>query len=143
MNIRSLLLSVNGRIGRGAFWLAFFVIWAATWALEWAFGIPIADDPTTLRLRAIDAVIGLVMVYPAAAVVVKRLRDRDQPVAFVWVLVAALTVIQLGNVTGYFDTAAPMTWPKLVMMILIAAVVLTFIVELGFRRGTLQGREAR
>jgi uncharacterized membrane protein YhaH (DUF805 family) len=136
MNVRNLFLSLNGRIGRGQFWLGIIAIWAVTWALEWAFGIPIADDPATSRLRIIDFVIELVMIYPTAAIAAKRLHDRGQPAAYVWVLVAAFIVVQAGDLAGYFDNAAPMTWLKLIVEIVVAAVVLGFLIELGFRRGT-------
>jgi hypothetical protein len=68
---------------------------------------------------------------------------RGQAIAArIILLVAALIVIQLGNVTGYFDTAAPMAWFKLFVVIVVAAVVMAFLVELGFRRGALRGPEA-
>jgi uncharacterized membrane protein YhaH (DUF805 family) len=136
MNVRNLFLSVNRRIGRGQFWLGVVAIWVVSWVLEWVFGVPITDDPATSRLRVIAFLISLVTIYPTAAIAAKRLHDRDKPAAYVWVLVAAFIVIQVGDLARYFDIAAPMTWPKLIVMIVLAAIVLSFLIELGFRRGT-------
>jgi hypothetical protein len=53
----------------------------------------------------------------------ERLRDRNQSAAYVWVLITAFAVTQVGNLFGYFDNSAPMSWIKLVVIIVVGAIV--------------------
>ena len=108
MNISDLFLSFRGRISRGQYWIATGMVAVLALALQWMLGVPIMSDPSSLRLRTIAFVIGLISMYPTAAIAVKRLHDRDQPATYV-------------------------SW---IAIIFVAFVGLAFLVELGFRRGT-------
>lgn len=136
MNIGRLFLGLDGRIRRRQFWIGMLVVWFVSLGLEWLCGVPITGDPASFRLRAIAVVIGLLTIYPTAAIAAKRLHDRNQSAAYILILVAALAGIQVGDFVGYFDEAAPMTWVKLAVSIAIAAVCLGYLIDLGFRRGT-------
>jgi uncharacterized membrane protein YhaH (DUF805 family) len=135
MNVGNLFLSFEGRIGRLEFWIGTVVVTAIELVLQWLLGIPIAGDTPDLRLRAITFAIGLVSMYPTAAIAVKRLRDRGQPATYVWLLVAALAVALVGDLFGYFDDAARVTLMSGIAMAFVVIVCLAFLVELGFRRG--------
>ncbi len=113
--LSKLFLSLDGRIRRSRFWLGLIVIWIVEMALEWIVGVPIGSDPTTFQQRAIASAIGLLMIYPTVAVVAKRLHDRDQSAVYVWLLVAAFSVMLIGNLFGYFDQVTPKSWTQLVL----------------------------
>jgi uncharacterized membrane protein YhaH (DUF805 family) len=136
MSFGKLFFSLNGRIGRGQFWLGTVVIWVVIFGLEWLFGVPIMDDAATFRLRAIDFAISLLTIYPTAAVAAKRLHDRDRSGALAWVLVAAFAVFSVGDLSGYFASTAPMSWPAGLVIFAAGVVLLAFLIDLGFRRGT-------
>jgi uncharacterized membrane protein YhaH (DUF805 family) len=136
MNLGNLFLSFQGRISRLQFWIGTVVVAAIELAIQWMLGIPIAGDTPDLRLRAITFAIGLISMYPTAAIAVKRLHDRGQPATYVWLLVAALAVAMVGDLFGYFDNAAHITFVSGIAMAFVVVVCLAFLVELGFRRGT-------
>jgi uncharacterized membrane protein YhaH (DUF805 family) len=134
MSLVSLFFSFADRIGRGKFWLGFVVILVAELVLDWLFGVPIGGGPTTQRIRIIDFVIQLVLLYPTMAVAVKRLHDRGQAGAWAWLLLAALVVGMLADLFDYSDVNQV---PLAAWIVGIAAgiVMLGFLIELGFRRG--------
>jgi uncharacterized membrane protein YhaH (DUF805 family) len=94
------------------------------------------SDPSSLRLRTIAFVIGLISMYPTAAIAVKRLHDRDQPATYVWLLVVAFAVVLIRDLLGYFDDSIDLSFMSWIAIIFVAFVGLAFLVELGFRRGT-------
>lgn len=136
MNISDLFLSFRGRIGRRQYWIATGVVAVLALVLQWMLGVPIMSDPSSLRLRIIAFVIGLISMYPTAAIAVKRLHDRDQPAMYVWVLMVALAVVLIGDLLGYFDDSTDLSFMSSIAIIFVAVVALAFLVELGFRRGT-------
>ena len=71
-----------------------------------------------------------------AAIAVKRLHDRNQPAVYVWLLVAAFAVALLGDLFGFFDDPARLSFAGWIAIIFVGIVGLAFLVELGFRRGT-------
>jgi uncharacterized membrane protein YhaH (DUF805 family) len=135
MNVGNLFLSFQGRIGRLQFWIGTVVVAALELAIQWMLGIPITGATPDLRLRTITFAIGLISMYPTAAIAVKRLHDRSQPGTYVWPLVAALAVAMVGDLFGYFDDAAHITLVSGIAMAFVVVVCLAFLVELGFRRG--------
>lgn len=136
MNISDLFLSFRGRIGRRQYWIATGVVAVLALVLQWMLGVPIMSDPSSLRLRIIAFVIGLISMYPTAAIAVKRLHDRDQPATYVWVLMVAFAVVLIGDLLGYFDDSTDLSFMSSIAIIFVAVVALAFLVELGFRRGT-------
>jgi uncharacterized membrane protein YhaH (DUF805 family) len=133
MNLGNLLFSFQGRIGRGPFWLGFVIIFVVETALDLLLGVSIGSDPTTMRGRVIEFVIGAVLLYPIAAVAVKRPHDRGQPGSWVWLLLGALATSLVGDLFGIFTYFSQP--PVLVWIVGIAAgiVSLGFLIELGFR----------
>jgi uncharacterized membrane protein YhaH (DUF805 family) len=136
MNISDLFLSFRGRISRGQYWIATGMVAVLALALQWMLGVPIMSDPSSLRLRTIAFVIGLISMYPTAAIAVKRLHDRDQPATYVWLLVVAFAVVLIGDLLGYFDDSIDLSFMSWIAIIFVAFVGLAFLVELGIRRGT-------
>jgi uncharacterized membrane protein YhaH (DUF805 family) len=136
MNIRHLFFSLQGRIGRAQYWLGTLIVAAAEWALRWALGVPLVGNTPDQRLRAVIFAVGLISLYPTAAVAVKRLHDRNQPAKYVWLLLAAYAIASLGDLFGSFDDPNRLGFASWIAIIFIVIVGLAFFIELGFRRGT-------
>ena len=135
MSVGTLFLSLDGRIGRLQWWIATIVIEAITMLLIWLAGVPLSTDPSTFGLRLTEFIIQLLSIYPSFAISVKRLHDRDHPAATVYPLFAAFIVMLIGNLFGYFSTSSQMTLVEMIVIIIIIAIMLGYLVELGFRRG--------
>jgi uncharacterized membrane protein YhaH (DUF805 family) len=136
MSVNDLFLGFQGRISRMQFWIGTVIVAALELALRWMLGVPLAGGTPDPRLRTIAFVIGLIFVYPTAAIAVKRLHDRNQPAAYVWLLMAAFAVILVGDLFGYFDDPDRLSLVGGIAMAVVAVIALAFLVELGFRRGT-------
>jgi uncharacterized membrane protein YhaH (DUF805 family) len=136
MNVGNLFLSFQGRIGRLHFWIGTVVIEVVGAALQWGLGVPISTDSFDLRLRVIAFVIGLISLYPLAAIAVKRLHDRDKPGSYVWVLLAAFAVSLVADLIGHFSGPGAAGFVRWIVLLAAGVVALAFLIELGFRRGT-------
>jgi uncharacterized membrane protein YhaH (DUF805 family) len=136
MNVSNLFLSFQGRIGRMQFWIGTVVVEVLAAALQWLLGVPISTDDFDLRLRVIAFVIGLISLYPMAAIAVKRLHDRDKPGTYVWVLLAAFVVSLVADLIGRFNGLDAAGFVRWIVLLGTGVVALAFLIELGFRRGT-------
>lgn len=135
MNIINLLFGFDGRIRRLPWWLGTIAVEIVVAVLNQLFGIPLDTAPAPMTPRIVSLVITIVSLYPLMALAVKRLHDRDRPGTTALPLLLAFLAIPVGDLFGYFDEAAQMTPIKLVVMIVIAAIGLGYLIELGFRRG--------
>jgi uncharacterized membrane protein YhaH (DUF805 family) len=135
--ITHLFFGFEGRISRQQFWLGFVILAVANAAVDWLFGVPLfPDSPPDLHVRLLDCTIDVVFLYPTIALAAKRLHDRNQPARHAWWLVAAVAAGMVANLFGLFDdpsNASPVGW---VVAAFVLVIVLGFLVELGFRRGT-------
>jgi uncharacterized membrane protein YhaH (DUF805 family) len=126
-----LFTSFEGRINRKRYWIgalsllaAWLIVILAGWSVlgEAVFGAPLI-------------ILQLVALYPAAALLVKRLHDRNRPTYFIafWLVPAVLSIL-----LGLFGISDPMAPSGLDMLLgLIMMIVgIWFLIELGFLKGT-------
>jgi uncharacterized membrane protein YhaH (DUF805 family) len=137
MHFVNLFVAFQGRIGRLQFWLASIFVVVVDALLDLAFGIPVLGDPATTRLRIIDFIIGLISVYPFAAIAVKRLHDLNQSSRQAWLLGAVLAVGLIGDLFGYFDLSRPETVTNTLITGALGVIMVSYLIYLGFRSGTL------
>ena len=104
MDWNYILTSFEGRINRQPFWIALLVLWVASIAVSVV--TIILFGPQATATYAIQAIVGLVFLWPSLAVAVKRYHDRDK--SGWWILIIFIPVIG----------------------------IIWYIVELGFLRGT-------
>ena len=156
LDFQNLLLSFDGRIRRRDFWLGVIALIVVSIVLIIVLGLILGPTAATI-------VGNLIMLYPSAALVVKRLHDRDKaanPWAFVFIGVPTLSnlaqtfgvgfdamrvpVGDLGEVAmpgltpdadGMLTIMTP-TPLGMVIMLVGAAVAIWGLVELGFLSGT-------
>jgi uncharacterized membrane protein YhaH (DUF805 family) len=137
MSIANLFLSLEGRISRQPFWLGMLLLAVINTGLNWIFGVPFLPDTLPeLRLRIIEFVIDAIFLYPNVALTVKRLHDRNQSGMYAWALVAIVVVGMVMSLSGIEDDPSRMTFLTWVLAAFILVIVLAFLIELGFRRGT-------
>jgi uncharacterized membrane protein YhaH (DUF805 family) len=141
MNLSHLFVSFEGRISRLQFWLGTIAVTVLASVVQWALGVPIMETAPDFRGRVIAFVIGLISLYPTIAIAVKRLHDRNQPGTYAWLLVIAFAVALLGELFGYFEESVRVTFIGWVAVAFVAVILLAFLIELGFRRGTIGPNE--
>ena len=138
MRLGYLLTSFEGRINRKPYWLSnialvviFMVVAIAIFAVLGA-----RDTDVTDRLANRMALIGLlILLYPSAALLVKRLHDRDRPGILAAVFLGPSLLVGITDALGITGRE---TWNALDYLLngLVLVVTLWVIVELGFMRGT-------
>ena len=79
-----LFTSFDGRIPRGTFWLGVLGLILISFLFIFLLGTILAS--TGQMPRMVPFVISLVLLYPAAAITVKRLHDRNKP-AMPWLFI--------------------------------------------------------
>ncbi len=141
----ALFTSFDGRISRRAFWLGFLVM--AVVGVAIGLGL-LAVLPAGMGLKIVQLIVLAAMCYIWAAVVVKRLHDRDKPAvpyAIVFLGPAILNSVMKVFLIGHtavdiagVEVAVP-GLPALIVTYVSIAVSLWMIVELGFFKGTSGG----
>jgi uncharacterized membrane protein YhaH (DUF805 family) len=139
MNYRDLFTSYLGRISRKPFWIGNLIMIAITLAIV----VPLA---VIKELKGIDLgrrgdasvqlAMFLILLYPWAAVLVKRLHDRDRPGILAAVYLVPAFLSDMAAVLGL--TGDPDKWNLLDYSLsgIVLVVALWFLIEFGFVRGT-------
>jgi uncharacterized membrane protein YhaH (DUF805 family) len=137
-----LFTSFEGRIARQSFWLGVVVLLAAAIALSFLAGLAFGIGPVeAYRMQLVTLVL---LAYPATALVVKRLNDRDRPRGLVALFWGPSILILIGQGTGLAGTMSdvygtPVFKPNMLGMGLYALAIATglwALIELGILRGT-------
>lgn len=139
----SLFMQFEGRISRKSFWFGFLAIIGVAIVLSWV-ALPYAISGGVVS-RLVLFLLSLVLLYPVAAIVIKRLHDRDKPalpLTLVFlvpgVVANLLRALNIGYQTvelGGQQIMVPGTGAYVLSLITMAA-ALWMIVELGCRKGT-------
>ena len=133
MDFGYLFTSFDGRINRAKYWIGSI----ALAVVSIVFGILIASlfGMTTLGAILI-ALVTLALFYPAYAIAAKRFQDRDKPgktALYGLVPVLLVNFLQLFGMTGTPEQPNTLGWISSLVML---AVGLWFLVELGILKGT-------
>jgi uncharacterized membrane protein YhaH (DUF805 family) len=138
MRLGYLLTSFEGRISRKPFWLANIALIAILMVLAIAVFVILESRGTAVTDRLANRIglIGLlILLYPYAALMVKRLHDRDRPGILAAVVLGPSLLVGITDALGI--TGGP-NWNTLDYLLngLVLLVSIWAIVELGFLRGT-------
>jgi uncharacterized membrane protein YhaH (DUF805 family) len=138
MNWRYLFTSFEGRINRRPYWIASLIVLAIALVAGVILGIlvvvTVGEDETALAIASL--VLQLVVLYPALALTVKRLHDRDRPN---WWAAIIFVPTVLSAVLGVFgmDVYGPsQSMIAIIVNVVLVIVSIWFLIELGFLRGT-------
>jgi uncharacterized membrane protein YhaH (DUF805 family) len=136
MDLAKLFLSFDGRIGRLPFWIGTILIGVLELVLQWALGVRVMAEVFDRREHVIVLVVSLIFLYPTVAIGVKRLHDRNLPGIYILLFVIAYVGLLFAQFFGYLDDPARAGILAWIAIAFILVVGVSFLIELGFRRGT-------
>tara|TARA_R100000365_G_C2747358_1_gene77190 strand:+ start:2883 stop:3506 length:624 start_codon:yes stop_codon:yes gene_type:complete len=99
MDFRYLYTSFDGRINRKPFWIASVIMIVAAILFSVVIVLPLSAASPILGALA-SLVLSLVLLYPAAAIGVKRLHDRGRHGQLMAAFVAPGLILQVGELLG-------------------------------------------
>ena len=153
MDIMSTFTGFTGRINRAKWWIGTIILILVAVALYFILGMIMGASPPTdmaqissfMRNIAIIQLITLAIIaYPATAMWIKRLNDRDRPSYFAYIFWAPTVLSVLGGLFGLTMTTTDMvgvampTQSGLGWILSIASLVIGVwaLVEMGILKGT-------
>ncbi len=140
MNWWHLFFSFDGRITRQDFWLGMALIAG----VELLVMVPAASQGAVdlsagqipLWFRNLSLGLDILLAWPLAAVLVKRLQDRDQPPVIALYAVGLLLLYSALDAFGLLTQEREASLLAYIIGLPLLAVFVVVIVELGMRRGT-------
>lgn len=95
----SLFTSFDGSIGRGQFWLGMIILVVVAIAVAFITGPLLVASPSAGAVFGL--VLSLVLLYPACAIITKRLHDRGKSMnPWLWIFVLPGLVFNVMQVLG-------------------------------------------
>jgi uncharacterized membrane protein YhaH (DUF805 family) len=139
MDLTSLYTSFNGRINRAQYWLGAIIMAIAAILILLVGGalLGVSIMAPDFRFKLFSLVMGALFLYPAAALMVKRLNDRDRPAWLAGLFLAPSLIKSFTDVIGV--TGNPLAFNALDLLLggLSFVFSIWIIVELGCLRGTV------
>lgn len=143
MDFRYLYTSFEGRINRKPFWIASLILFVVALVISFVVLVPITAANATMGMLA-GLILSLALLYPGAALGVKRLHDRGKSGLLMAVFIAPGVVSQLCGllgISGSYQIIAgeSIHMPNALGWILNLAtfgVAIWALVTLGFLKGT-------
>jgi uncharacterized membrane protein YhaH (DUF805 family) len=137
MDFAYLYTSFDGRINRKPYWLAGIllavIMMVVTFVLAFVIGFSLGVG---FGFHLLILILQLAVLYPSAALMVKRLHDRNKPGYYAAFLLGLIVLKSLTDLVGL--TGDPLSSNILDYILGIATFVIAiwFLIELGFLRGT-------
>jgi len=141
-----LFLSIEGRIGRKAFWIGYgvlFAVFVVFYGLMWLAGV--ADfsgaaakqdlPPLEDKSYILSFLFGLVVLYPTLAVYVKRLHDLGRSGWWAVAILAIGYLLNFGLLLGYFGTVHHLNGAGWIWMAFNMTLSIALFIYLGVVRG--------
>jgi len=140
MDFGYLFTSFEGRINRKPYWIATLIMIAGVIVLSIVLAFALGGGGGVLLQIVLLVIIG----YPATALMIKRLHDRDRPNFLVAIFWAPSVITLLGQMTGITGTmtdvyGTPVFQPNMlgwIINIIGLVIGIWALIELGFLRGT-------
>ena len=139
MDFGYLYTSFEGRINRKRYWMGLIVliivmIVVMFVAIFLVGGSVLVNDT---RTRLVTFVLQLLFLYPSAALIVKRLHDRNRPSYFAAFLLVPMVIKAVTDLMGMTGDPVSQNALDYLLNIIIFAVSVWFFIELGCLRGTV------
>jgi uncharacterized membrane protein YhaH (DUF805 family) len=137
-DLTHLYTSFNGRINRATYWLGTIILIVVMLLIAFGVGglLGVSIMAPDFRFKLISLVLGALVLYPAAAMMVKRLHDRDRPAGLAGFFLAPGLIKNLTDVIGVTgNPAAPNILDFLLGVLAFIAGIWVF-VDLGCLRGS-------
>ncbi len=134
MDFNYLFTSFDGRINRKPYWMGVLVLVLAAIAISIVLAFALGAESRAFRIASF--LMQLLFLYPGAALMAKRLHDRDRPTW--WVAIALAPALLQGLLTALGVTGDPLHANALdyLLGLIVLVVGVWFLIELGFLRGT-------
>jgi uncharacterized membrane protein YhaH (DUF805 family) len=130
--------SLDGRVSRSQYWLRFYLP-----VLAIGLVLNLLQTVGLDGARTVSHVFNLLMLWPAIAVLVKRIHDRDKSGALVWLLYGPLlaaivvTVVAIVGAVMNSGEAGVLGLISGALWVVVIGVAVWFFVEFGCMRGTI------
>jgi uncharacterized membrane protein YhaH (DUF805 family) len=139
MDFGYLYTSFEGRIGRKSYWVGTIVLVIVMMVVMFGAvfligGSVLAND---FQTRLITFVLQLLFLYPSAALMVKRLHDRNRPGYFAAFMLVPVILKGITDLMGMTGDPINQNGLDYLFNIVIFIVAIGFFVELGCLRGTV------
>ena len=148
MDFRFLFTTFDGRIGRKQFWMGIIVLIIASFALIVVVGLLLG---TFIPITILSLICSLIMLYPALALSLKRLFDRNKainPWAYIFfgpgILINIMQRLGIGFTSaevGDIMDPFPTNGLTIALSGITAIIGIWALVELGFLKGTTGDNE--
>jgi uncharacterized membrane protein YhaH (DUF805 family) len=132
MDLANLYTTFDGRISRQPFWIGMIALTVVMIVLLYIVSFAGAG----FVARLIVFIIQLAFLYPSAAVMVKRLHDRDKPGWYAAILLGLSILNGLTNLFGLTGNPLDPNALDFILGLAVLVVAIWFLIELGFLRGT-------
>ena len=133
MDYAFLYTSFDGRINRKPYWLASILLAVVMMVLVFILAFILG---TSFLFQLVVFILQLAVLYPSAALMVKRLHDRNRPGYFAAIPLGLMVLKSLTDLAGITGDPLNSNILDYILGIAILVVVIWFLIELGFLRGT-------
>jgi uncharacterized membrane protein YhaH (DUF805 family) len=134
-----LYTSFDGRINRAPYWLWSIILGiislVVTIAAIYVAGGAILEPDT--RTKTVMLFVQLVTLYPSAALMVKRLHDRNRPGYFAAFILVPLVLKSLTDALGMSGDPVNQNAIDYLFLLVFVVIGIWFFIELGCLRGTV------
>jgi uncharacterized membrane protein YhaH (DUF805 family) len=133
MDFAYLYTSFDGRINRKPYWLASILLAVIMMVLVFVLAFILG---MSFLFQLVVFILQLAVLYPSAALMVKRLHDRNKPGYYAAIPLGLLLLKSLTDLIGITGDPLNTNILDYILGIAILVVVIWFLIELGFLRGT-------
>lgn len=143
MGLGHLYTSFDGRINRQPYWIAAIVLAVVNLVISLVVGrlLGVSIMAPDFRFKLVSLVLAVLFLYPAAALMVKRLHDRDRPA---WLAAFFLAPTLIRSVADLIGTTGNPLNPNMLDFLLTSIFTIAFaivgiwaFIELGCLRGSV------
>jgi uncharacterized membrane protein YhaH (DUF805 family) len=139
MNLGHLYTSFEGRINRAPYWIGTLILVVVMVMIMFAvtFMMGVSMSAMDFRSKLVTFVLQLVFLYPSAALMVKRLHDRDRPGWFAALILVPVILKGMTDLIGITGDPFDLNMIDYLLGGVTFIVAIWFFVELGCLRGTV------
>jgi uncharacterized membrane protein YhaH (DUF805 family) len=132
MDLKYLLMSLDGRISRAQFWIGSLVLAAANAIAIGAIVLLLGISHLSVMLTVLVAI---ALAYPTYALMVKRFQDRDRPGFFAFFPLATIYGVNMLETAGII-AREPKNALYMALSLLAVGMSLWVLIDLGILKGT-------
>lgn len=134
MDFGYLFTSFDGRINRKPYWMGVLVLFGAAIVISLVFAFLLGAVQSQMLMIG-SFLIQLALLYPSAALMAKRLHDRNRPTWWVAFMLVPIVLQGLAGALGLTNPLNPTTLDHLLNLV-VFVIAIWFFIELGILRGT-------